>query len=166
MAEDHTHLELEPVNGAAPTERGGFVTLAVLAAALGAGAAILLAPEEGARTRKRVGRGLRNLRGEAADTIAQLQREIYRRKRQTRRDKRVIGLTGFLIGAGLAALLVPQSGGATRKRLGSTLSRIKVGAVERIGRLRQRHGDTPVPAAEEDPVRSVQELGRDSNTVF
>jgi gas vesicle protein len=166
MAEDHTHLELEPVNGAAPSERGGFVTLAVLAAALGAGAAILLAPEEGARTRKRVGRGLRNLRGEAAGSIAQLQWEIHRRKRQSRRDKQVIGLTGFLIGAGLAALLAPESGGATRKRLGLTLSRIKVGAIERIERLRQRQGEAPAPAGEENPVRSVQELGRDSNTVF
>jgi gas vesicle protein len=136
MAEDHTHLELEPVNGAAPSARGGFVTLAVLAAALGAGAAILLAPDEGARTRNRVGRGFR--------------RELHRRSRQTRRDKQLIGLTGFLIGAGLAALLAPESGGATRKRLGSTLSRIKVGAVERIERLRQRQNSTPAPAGEEN----------------
>jgi len=152
MADDHTHLELEPVNGAAPTERGGFGTLVVLAAALGAGAAILLAPEEGARTRQRVGRGLRNLRGEATGTIAQLQREIHRRKRQTRRDKQLIGLTGFLLGAGLAAVLAPESGDVTRKRLGVTLSRIKTGAVERIERLRQRQGDTPAPAGEDNPV--------------
>jgi gas vesicle protein len=59
-------------------------------------------------------------------------------------------LTGFLIGAGLAALLAPESGGATRKRLGSTLSRIKVGAVERIERLRQRQNSTPAPAGEEN----------------
>jgi gas vesicle protein len=166
MADDHTHLELEPVNGAAPTKRGGFGTLVVLAAALGAGAAILLAPGEGARTRQRVGRGLRNLRGEAGSTIAQLQREIHRRKRQTRRDKQLIGLTGFLVGAGLAALLAPESGDATRKRLGSTLSRIKVGAVERIERLRQRQGNAAEVPGEENPVRSVQELGRDPNSVF
>lgn len=166
MVEDHTHLELEPVNGAAPSERGGFGTLVVLAAALGAGAAILLAPEEGSRTRQRVGRGLRTLKGGAAETIAQLQKEIHRRKRQSRRDKQLIGLTGFLIGAGLATLLVPESGGVTRRRLGTTLSRIKVGAVERIERLRQRQSDTPAPAGDENPVRSVQELGRDPNTVF
>jgi gas vesicle protein len=166
MADDHTHLELEPANGAAQSERGGFGTLVVLAAALGAGAAILFAPEEGARTRERVGRGLRSLRGEASDTIAQLQREIGRRKRQTRRDKQLIGLTGFLIGAGLATLLTPESGGATRKRLGITLSRIKVGAVEKIERLRQRQADAPAPAEEETPIRSVQELGRDPNNVF
>jgi gas vesicle protein len=166
MAEDPTHLEFEPVNGAVRRERGGFVTLAVLAAALGAGAAILLAPEEGARTRERVGRGLRSLRGEAAGTMAQLQREIRRKKRQTRREKRLIGLTGFLVGAAVTALLAPESGGATRKRLGGTLSRIKVGAVDRIERLRQRQGDTPAQAGEENQVRSVQELGRDPNTVF
>jgi gas vesicle protein len=166
MAENHTHLEIEPVNGSAPGDRGGFGTLVVLAAALGAGAAILLAPEEGARTRKRVGRGLRTLRGGATETIAQLQREIHRRKRQSRRDKQLIGLSGFLIGAGLAALLVPESGDATRKRLATALSRIKVGAVDRIERLRQRQGDTPAPVEEENSIRSVQELGRDPNTVF
>ena len=48
-------------------ERGGFVALAVLAAAAGAGAAFSLAPEKGAETRQRVGRGLRSLGGEAAE---------------------------------------------------------------------------------------------------
>jgi gas vesicle protein len=117
-------------------ERGGFVTLAVLAAAVGAGAALLLTPGAGSRARQRVGRG--------------------------RRGKRVIALAGFLVGAGLTALLTPESGPATRKLLGGTLSRIKVGAVDRIERLRQN--DAPEPA--ENPVRSVQELGRESNDVF
>jgi gas vesicle protein len=117
-------------------ERGGFIGLAVLAAALGAGAALLLAPEAGSRTRKR--------------------------RHQSRREKRIIALAGFLVGAGLTALLTPESGPATRKLLGGTLSRIKVGAVDRMERHRQ--ADAPDPA--ENPVRSVQELGRDSNDVF
>lgn len=149
----------------APAERGGFVALAVLAAALGAGAALMLAPDKGAKTRSRVGRRLRGLRGEAAGTIAQLQREIRKRRRQARRDKQIVALAGILIGAGLTALLTPESGPATRRRLGGTLSRIKVGAVDRIGRLRQR--EAQAEAGQEDPrVRSVQELGRDPNTVF
>jgi hypothetical protein len=127
----------------------------------------MLAPEEGARTRERVGRGLRSLKGEAAETIAQLNREIGKRKRQSRRDKQVVALAGILIGAGLTALFTPDSGAATRKRLGGTLSRIKVGAVDRIERLRQRQDEPAGEAGQEDrSVRSVQELGRDSNSVF
>ena len=167
MADEQPYFDLETANGNARGERGGFVALAVLAAALGAGAALMLAPDAGAKTRERVGRGLRSLRGEAADTMAQLQREIHRRRRQSRRDKQIIGLAGLLIGAGVAALLTPESGANTRKRLGGTLSRIKVGAVDRIERLRQRQGEVAEEAGQENPqVRSVQELGRDPNTVF
>jgi hypothetical protein len=43
----------------------------------------------------------------------------------------------LLVGAGLTALLTPESGPATRKLLGGKLSRIKIGAVDRIERLRQ-----------------------------
>jgi gas vesicle protein len=146
--------------------RGGFVALAVLAAAAGAGAAILLAPEEGAKTRKRVGKGLRSLGGDAAGTIAQLQREVRRRKSQSRREKRLIAVAGILVGAGLAALLSPESGADTRKRLGGTLSRIKVGAIDRIERLRDRTDEAASETTEDQPVRSVQEMGRDPNTVF
>ena len=117
-------------------ERGALVTLAVLAAAVGTGAALLLAPDAGSRARQRAGRG--------------------------RQEKRLTALAGFLVGAGLTALLTPESGPATRKLLGGTLSRIKVGAVDRIERLRQK--DAPEPA--ENPVRSLQELGRESNDVF
>src|SRR4051794_40134029 len=129
MAEEQPQFDLQPANGDPRGERGGFVALAVLAAALGAGAALMLAPEAGSRTRERVGRGLRSLKGEAAETIAQLQREIRKRRRQSRRDKQIIALAGILIGAGVAALSTPESGAATRKRLGGTLSRLKVGAV-------------------------------------
>ena len=148
-------------------ERGGFIALAALAATLGAGAAILLAPEEGAKTRLRVGRGLESIRGEAAETIAYLQRELRRRRGQSQREKWVVALTGVVVGAGISALLMPESGASTRKRLGGTLSRIKVGAVDRIDRLRERSRETTKDRSpEEQPIRSVQELGRDPDSVF
>ena len=149
------------------SERGGFTALAALAATLGAGAAILLAPEEGAKTRERVGRGLESLRGEAAGTIAYLQRELRRRRRQSQREKRIAGLAGFVVGAGIATLLMTDRGASTRKRLGGTLSRIKVGAVDRIDRIRERSRETTKDrSSEEQPIRSVQELGRDPDSVF
>ena len=163
---DERSYPLQPLNGDSGSGRGGFVALAVIAAALGAAAAILLAPDEGARTRRRVGQGLRNIGGEAASTIAQLQRDLGRRRAQTRREKRVVALAGLFIGAGITALLTPESGTATRRRLGGTFSRIKVGTVDRIERLRQRGQQEPGAAGESRPVRSVQELGRDPNSVF
>ena len=165
MAEELNH-SVQSLNGGTDSGRGGFVALAVIAAAVGAGAAMLLAPEEGARTRRRVSQGLKSIGGEAASTIAQLQRDIRRRREQSRREKRVIALAGLLIGAGLTALLAPQSGTETRRRLGGTFGRIKVGTVERIERLRQRKEENGEAATESHPVRSVQELGRDSNSVF
>ena len=159
------HHELDS-NTVSTEDSGGFVALAVLAAALGAGAAVLLAPDEGSRTRRRVGRGLRSLKGDAAARVAQLQREIKRRKNQSRREKRMIALAGVLVGAGVAALLTPR-GAEVRTRLGGALSRIKVGAIDRIDRLRAQSGEPASEASEEArPVRSVQELGRDPNTVF
>ena len=122
-------------------ERGGFVALAVLAAALGAGAAVLLAPDEGAKIRKRLGRGLRSLRGDAAETVEQLRREIRRRRNQSRREKQIIAVAGLLIGATVGALLAPESGAQVRRRLGGTLGRIKVGAIDRIDRLRRREDE-------------------------
>jgi gas vesicle protein len=164
---EHQELDYElDLDTGSAEDRGGFVALAVLAAALGAGAAVLLAPDEGSRTRKRVGRGLRSLKGDATARVAQLQREIKRRKNQSRREKRMIALAGVLIGAGVAALLSPGSS-EVRTRLGGTLSRIKVGAIDRIDRLRAQSGEPASKASEEArQVRSVQELGRDPNTVF
>jgi gas vesicle protein len=162
MPDEHTRYA---ANGVANDERGGFVALTVIAAAVGAGAALLLAPQAGAKTRKRVGRGLRSFQGEAAGTITRLQREIRRSRSSSRRENQLMGLAGLLIGAGLAAVLNPESGPATRQRLGSTWSRIKVGAVDRIDRLRARQ-EPGEPGVQPDSVRTVQELGRDPNAVF
>jgi gas vesicle protein len=163
MADEETRYAIDGVSNG---ERGGFVALAVIAAAVGAGAALLLAPDTGARTRKRVGEGLRTARGEAAETIAQLRGEIRRKRHQSRRESRIMGVAGLLIGAGLAAVLSPESGPVTRRRLGSTWSRIKVGTVDRIDRLRSRQESGAERGVEADSVRTVQELGRDPNAVF
>ena len=146
MSGQDPQFDLESQDESSESGRGGFVALAVIAAAIGAGAALLLAPESGATTRERVGRGLR------------------RRRNQARRETRLVGLAGFLIGAGLAATLNPQSGPVTRERLGSTLGRLKVGAIARI--RRKSEAGAPDAGSASHPVRSVQELGRDPNTVF
>jgi gas vesicle protein len=167
MSDAGDNMENGTPNDTPAGERGGFVALAVLAAALGAGAAVLLAPDEGGETRRRVGRGLRSLGGDAAETVAQLRREIRRRRNQSRREKQIIAVAGLLIGAGFAALFAPESGTQVRRRLSGTLGRIRVGAIDRIDRLRQRDDEVPAgEAAEEREVRSVQELGRDPNSVF
>ncbi len=147
MSDSKNGLENGTAADSRSGERGGFVALAVLAAAAGAGAAILLAPDEGSETRKRVGRGMRGLRGDAAETVAQLRREIRRRKNQSRRDKQIIAVAGLLIGAGVASLLAPASGAQVRQRLSSTLGRIRVGAVDRIERLRLREAEAESPTA-------------------
>lgn len=118
-------------------EHGGFLALAIVAAAVGAGAALLLAPDHRFRSRKS--------------------------ERRIRMEQRTIAAAGFLVGAGLTALLAPESGPTTRKKLSGTWSRIKVGAIDHIERLRLSKVPTPT---EEPPVRSVQELGRDPNNVF
>jgi hypothetical protein len=129
---------LEPQGVTQPdTKSGGFIALAIIAAAAGAGAALLLTPGRRPRSRKS--------------------------ERRIRREHGTVAAAGFLVGAGLTALLVPESGPDTRKKLSGTWSRIKVGAIDHIERLRL--SKTPMPA-EEPPVRSVQELGRDTNNVF
>jgi gas vesicle protein len=147
MSDIQHNLENGTSDDSSAGERGGFVALAVLAAALGAGAAVLLAPDEGVKTRKRVGRGLRSLGGDAAETVAQLRREIRRRKNQSRREKQMIAVAGLLVGAGLAALLAPESGAKVRHRLSGTLGRLRVGAVARIERLKQREAEAESPTA-------------------
>jgi hypothetical protein len=98
---------------------GGFVVLAIVAAAVGAVAALLLGPE----------------------------RRVRSRRGRSRLDGRIAAAAGLMVGAGLAALLTPESGPTTRRRLSGTLSRIKVGAIDRIERLRlaeeSREADRP-----------------------
>jgi gas vesicle protein len=129
------HDQPTPTESPSRSERGGTLALTVLAAAVGIGALLLLAPDQGSSSRRK----------------------------KSRRQSGFVGVAGFVAGVGLTALLAPESGAATRQRLRSTLSRIKVGAVDRMERLRQSEA---FPASEDPPVRSIQELGRDSDNVF
>ncbi len=107
MPMDTNDFDLEP----ADTEgRGEFLTLALIALALGAGSALLFAPAEGAKTRQRLGREIRELRGGAAKTVARIQHEVHRRRTRDRREKRLYALAGLVVGAGLGAFLRPLAG--------------------------------------------------------
>jgi len=72
----------------------------------------------------------------AAGAAAALLLGPERRIRTRSRGQRTVAAAGFLVGAGLTALLTPESGPATRKSLGSGLNRLKVGAIDHIERLR------------------------------
>jgi gas vesicle protein len=143
MPTDFERFDLDSATG----EDGGsgFMGMALLALAVGAGAALLFAPAEGTKTRKLVGGRLRGLRGGAAEAIERLQREIHRRDVWRRRERRSSALLGLAVGAGLAALLVPESGPEMRRRLSDRLKRHKQEA-EQAGERVVREPD-PEPAA-------------------
>ncbi|HEX3275363.1 MAG TPA: YtxH domain-containing protein [Gemmatimonadales bacterium] len=104
-------------------ERGGLFGPALLALALGAGAAMLFAPAEGAETRRLVGSRLKDWRGGAGDALERVQRELGRREAQRRRQRRTSALMGLAIGAGVAALLTPRSGPEVRQRIADRFRR-------------------------------------------
>src|SRR5215207_2059747 len=112
-------FDLEPAEG--EESQGGVLSLALVALAVGAGAALLFAPAEGSRTRAVVGERLRDVRGEAEGALSRVQRELGRREARRRRERRSSALLGLAVGAGLAALLLPQSGAETRRKLSETI---------------------------------------------
>ncbi|MGN6392704.1 MAG: YtxH domain-containing protein [Gemmatimonadales bacterium] len=102
---------------------GGFLGVALLALALGAGAAMLFAPAEGAKTRQAVGERLKDWRGGAEEALERVQRELKRRESRRRRERRSSAILGLAVGAGLAALLTPESGPNVRRRITQGLKR-------------------------------------------
>ncbi len=126
---------------------GGLLGMALLALAVGAGSALLFAPTDGARTRQFVGGGLRELRGGAEVAIRRVQHELSRREERRRRQRRISALLGLAVGAALAALLVPESGPDTRRRLVERLKRRKHEALAEAERVVREPLPDPEPAA-------------------
>jgi gas vesicle protein len=116
MSFDTADLDLDPELEES-SEGGGSFGLGLLAAAIGAGAALLFAPTEGARTRELLGGELRGLRGDASKVLGRLQREVRRRRTQDRRRAQFAALAGLAVGAALTALLTPTSGPEARRRI-------------------------------------------------
>lgn len=121
---------------------GGLATVAI-AAAVGAGVALLFTTDAGARTRRRVAGRVRDLElgeraeraGHAAlegfDTIrrkgAQRMRR-YRREPERESSGALYATLGTVAGAALAALLTPQGGRETRDWIGQTFDDIRQNA--------------------------------------
>ena len=135
-------FDLEPDEG--EESQGGVLSLALVALAIGAGAALLLAPAEGSRTRAVVGERLRDIRGEAEGALSRVQRELGRREARRRRERRSSALLGLAVGAGVAALLTPVSGPETRQKLSAALRRGKEQADEAVERVVREPQPDPV----------------------
>ena len=144
MRKDIDDFDLE---GDADRDQGGGVLgLALFALAVGAGAAMLFAPAEGAKTRQFVGDRLKSLKGDAGGAFERVQRELGRREARRRRERRSSALLGLAVGAGLAALLTPESGPDVRRRIAERLRRTEE-EVPEADRVVREPQPEPEPAA-------------------
>jgi gas vesicle protein len=145
MRKDFDNFDLE---GDAGREEGGggLLGLALFALAVGAGAAILFAPADGTKTRRLVGARLKSWRGDAGDVLERVQQELGRREARQRRERRSSALIGLAVGAGVAALLTPESGPAIRRRIAERLRRAEEDVPE-IDRIVREPQPDPEPAA-------------------
>ena len=133
--------------GGEESHGGGLFGLALVALAVGAGTALLFAPAEGAKTREVVGDRLRDFRGEAESAIGRVQRELHRREARRRQGRRSSALIGLAVGAGVAALLLPQSGAETRRQLSAKLRRRKGDVEEAVDRVVRESQSESQPSA-------------------
>lgn len=90
MSDDEFTLDDDLVEEPAPSGHGkrNFFLGVALGALVGAGVALLFAPDRGVNTRKRLGRRLRRLRDQSGDTVAELKDRLGR---ELRRMKKRVG---------------------------------------------------------------------------
>jgi gas vesicle protein len=145
MRKDLDNFDLEDEAGGGQGG-GGFLGLALFALAVGAGAAMLFAPAEGAETRRLVGARLKDWRGDASEVLERLQSELGRREASRRRERRSSALMGLAVGAGVAALLTPASGPTVRRKIADRLRRAEK-EIPTIDRVVREPQPDPEPAA-------------------
>jgi gas vesicle protein len=85
-SEENTEIEI----GETPHGRAGFISGFVLGALMGAGLALLFAPERGDRTRNRLRRRMQALREDALDSMDEMghrgRAELHRRRRRLKAE--------------------------------------------------------------------------------
>jgi gas vesicle protein len=136
------------------TGAGTVLTSTLIAAAVGAGVALLLAPDSGRNTRKRLrkrfddlelGKQARSLRDSITeeaidrfDSIADRWEDLQDRleaqvgiKRRSAGREAGIGALSTLLGAGIALLLAPETGQVTRDKLSETIRNFRADASTR-----------------------------------
>lgn len=150
----------------------GTVATVALAAAVGAGVALLFTTDTGARTRRKVAGRVRDLElgeragraGHAAregfDTIRRRSARRIRHFREPERDSSgaLYATLGTVAGAALAALLTPQGGRETRDWIGNTFDDIRQNASLRWKEHRARR-KPPEPV--EEAVRRMEGNGHE-----
>ena len=148
----------------------GSIATVALAAAVGAGVALLFTTETGERTREGISRRFRDLdlgertsrlRGAARGGFDRVRSEAERAARHYRQpasDHSALYATlGTVAGAAIAALFTPQSGRESRQWIGDAFDDIRENASLRWKEHRARRAQAPETT--DEAVRRLEENG-------
>ncbi len=172
--------DIEDLEVAAPGHggRAAVVTTAIVAAAVGAGVAMLFAPEKGSKTRRKLGKQFRKLElrkqleelelgryaasvgsgaSEGWNKLRKEGRKRLRRERHGPLDRPMFALLGTLAGAAVAVLLAPEAGSETRERISRKFNDLKSDASTRWQEHRAARGNRPDTNGGSDRFRQRDE---------